>query len=255
MLMPHFCAVISGGIVLHHRCTGSKVCGVVLNKFRAIVAPVQEQIGNAIEQINVGAGTNCQMHIRDLGGWSTTGIDDDEFDVGMAFVMLAEAIKENRMAFCGIAANNEGTIGEIQIVVAAGGAIGPKTLDIARYRRGHTQAGVGIKVIGAETALHQLLSGVVVLGDELSRAIHTKGIGSLSLLDGTDAIADVFQSSLPTHPLKRLIQPLPEHGMEELVFAHGLRHGCPFDTHHAMAGGMGAIAAHDPGMRSSVWGS
>ena len=52
------------------------------------------------------------------------------------------------------------------------GTIRPQTLHIARHRRRHTQTGIGIKIVGAQAALHQLLGDVVIFRLELARPVH-----------------------------------------------------------------------------------
>ena len=229
-----------------HLGVGGKALGAAIDKLGVEGPPAQQQMANAVEQGNVGAGANGQVQVGGLGGIGAARIDHDQLHVIVALVVLAQPVKHNRVAFGGVGADQKGAVGGLQIGVAAGGAIAAKAVDVPRHRRGHTEPRVGVKVVGAQAALHQLLGHVVVFGLKLPRAVDAEAVGPQGFPHGLNPLHDRIQRHIPTHPLKGSRQGLPPHRVLEPIAIEGLSHRGPLHTHHALARGVGAIAPSLP---------
>ena len=80
-----------------------------------------------------------------------------------------------------IRSGNENQISVINIFITRRGRVGAERKLVAADRRGHTQARVGIDIIGADQTLREFVEGVVVLGEQLARNVKADGIGAVGL--------------------------------------------------------------------------
>ena len=150
------------------------------------------------------------------------------------------------MAVGRVGTNQHYQIGQIEIVVTAGRAIGAQAAGVSRHRRTHAEPGIGIEVVAAQGPFEQLVGDVVILGEELARAIHGQarraraGEGVLNLVDQNR------EGLLPVDRAKGLVEALAPLGLDQAVVVEGFGHRGPLNAHLAQGGGVLAVAPHAP---------
>ncbi len=114
------------------------------------------------------------MQIGEVGGLGAARIDGDNRDfVGVAEFALFDPFEDDRMAVRGVGADQEETIGKIDIGVGRRRAIGTERSLVTDAGRSHAQTRIGIEVIGAEETLRKFVSDVIFLRCQLPGARKT----------------------------------------------------------------------------------
>ena len=204
-------------------------------------------MGQAVHQHQVGAGANRQVQVGRVAGGRLPGIHHYDRDAaGLAPFALQQPLKQHRMALRRVGADQEGHGAVVEILVAAGGAIGAEAAGIARHCRTHAQARVGIEVVGADRPLEQLLGDVVVLDVKLAGAIHGDRTGALAGQGAADPGHDAIDGLIPADRLEGLIQAGASQRLAEPSVAQGVAHRGPLDAHLPKAGGMAPIPPGAP---------
>ena len=209
--------------------------------------PLQQQVAEAAEQGQVGAGTDRQVQVGGIAGGGGARVGGHQ-PQGVAHLALAfeQPLEEHRMALGGVGADQQHQGGGVEVVVAAGGAIGAEAAAVAGHGRTHAQARVGIEVVAAEGALEQLVGGVVVLAEELAGAIDRQGARAPIRQGGADALHQDREGPLPGDRRERLVGAGAPEGGGEPVAVQGFAHRGALDAHLAEGGGVVAVAAHAP---------
>ena len=159
---------------------------------------------------------------------------------------LEQPLEQHRMALGRIGADQQHQIGQIEVVVAAGRAIGAEAAGIAGHRRTHAQTRVGVEVVAAQGALEQLVGCVVVLREELTGAIDRQRLRPLRGQGGLDALHQDGESPLPADLLKGLVDARAPKGRGEAVVVQGFAHGGSLDAHLTQRRRVVAVAAGRP---------
>ena len=207
---------------------------------------------HAVQQGQIRAGSDRQMEVGGGGGRGGAGVDHhDAHGAGIPFAALQQPLEEHRMAFGGVGADQQHAIGQVEVVVAAGRAIGTEAAAIGGDGRAHAQPGIGIEVVGAQGALQQLLGDVVILREKLTAAVHGDRSGALAGQGRLNALHQHLKGLVPADPLKGLIAAGAIEGMGEAARIKAFTDRGALDAHLAEAGGMAAIAAGLPG---AGWG-
>ena len=206
-------------------------------------------MADAVQQHQIGAGLNRQMQISDVGGGGVAGIDDDQLQ-GLFLPAFAfeQALKQHRMAIGGVGADQHHRVATVEVVVAAGGTIAAEATGVARHRRTHAEAGVGIKVVAAKGAFEQLLGEVIIFGQELAGAIHRQACWPAIRQHLLHLRHDAAEGFLPADRPQRLIDPLTKQRCGEAVVVQRFTHRGPFDAHLPQGGWMLPVSAHRPGI-------
>ena len=212
----------------------------------------QEQMRHAVQQGQIRAGSDRQMEVGGGGGRGGARVDHHKaHGPGVPFAALQQPLEKHRMTIGGIGADQQHAIGQVEVVVAAGRAIGTEAAAVGGDGRAHAQPGIGIEVVGAQGALQQLLGGVVVLREKLTAAVHSDRPGALAGQGRLDALHQHVEGLVPTDPLKGLIAAGAIEGVREASRIEAFAHRGALHAHLAEAGGMAAIAAGLPG---AGWG-
>ena len=156
------------------------------------------------------------------------------------------------MAFGCVGAHQHHQLGGIEVVVAAGGAVGAEAAAVAHHGRTHAQPGIGIEVIATQGPLEQLVGDVIILDQKLAGAVDGDGIGSAGLQGGANAAHNQREGLLPADRRKRLVYRAAVLGAGEAVMGQGVAHGGPLNAHLAQGGGVMAIAAGRPGFATRL---
>ncbi len=85
----------------------------------------------------------------------------------------------------GVVTGEHHQVGEVEVLIAAGHQVGAEGQLVGRHRRGHAEPGIGVDIPRSDEALHQLVGGVIVLGEQLAgdveghrvRAVAGGGLG------------------------------------------------------------------------------
>ena len=103
--------------------------------------PLQQQVAEAAEQGQVGAGTDRQVQVGGIAGGGGARVGGHQ-PQGVAQLALAfeQPLEEHRMALGGVGADQQHQGGGVEVVVAAGGAIGAEAAAVAGHGRTHAQA-------------------------------------------------------------------------------------------------------------------
>ena len=142
------------------------------------------QIGQqAVEQGDVGARGDRQMQIGGLGRGGAAGVDDDDFRAPCV-ARGQQALMQHRMAPGGVAAHQHHQIGLFPVAVDSGDDILAKRADMTGDGGRHAQARIRIDIGGTDEAFHQLVGGVIILGQALAgdikgdavRPVHGDGL-------------------------------------------------------------------------------
>ena len=147
-------------------------------------------------QIAIGAGLDGQMQIGALAGGRAPRIDVDHAHAALGPRRL-DALIEDGMAPGGIGAGQHDEISQFEVVVALRHHVGAEGAAVARHRRCHAQARVGIDVRSADEAFRELVGDVVVLGQELAGQIEGDGLGSMLRSDGGKTRGHMIQRGRP----------------------------------------------------------
>lgn len=146
-------------------------------------AVADEDVGDAVEERDVGAGLNGEVEVGHHGGLGDARIGDDEGAVPVALETLAE----DGVIVGHVGADEEDDVGGFEVGVGAGRAVAAKGELVAGDGAGHAEGGVAVVVGGAEAELDELAEGVELLGEELAGADDAEGVGAVLRLDGADA--------------------------------------------------------------------
>ncbi len=189
---------------------------------------------------------NRQVQVSCIRRGGFAGIDHNHLHVAVLFVVLAQAIENDRVTFGGIGTNQKGAVGFFEVVVATGRSVRPETLDVSRHGRRHTQPGIGIEIIGSQTAFEQLLGSVVIFCLKLPGPVHANRFGTVHEPRGLDAIDNAIERLVPTHLTEGFIEGVPHHRVFQAIFIQGFGNGSAFDAHHPLTGGVGSVAFDFP---------
>ena len=135
-----------------------------------------DDLRHGVEQKHIRAGSRRQVNVRALSGQRAARINHDEFDVLVCAPALLRALKQRRMAFEGIRADDEDAIGMIDVFVASRRFVLAINLCVARRCRSHAQARIAVDVVGAKACLEEFVRRIGLFGDELAGAIERNRI-------------------------------------------------------------------------------
>ncbi len=121
----------------------------------------------AVEQRDVAIRLDGEMEVGLLRGRGAARIDDDEAQTAGP-ARLHDPLEQHRVTPSEVGAYQHHEIGFLEVCVGARHRVGPEGAFMAGHRGGHAEAGVGVDVGRADEALHQLVSDVIVLGQQLA---------------------------------------------------------------------------------------
>ena len=99
-----------------------------------------QQMADAVQQHQIGAGADRQVQIGGgAGGGGARVHHDDPQPLALLALALQQPLEQHRMAVRSVGADQQHQIGQVEVVVAAGGTVGAEAAGIARHRRAHAQ--------------------------------------------------------------------------------------------------------------------
>ena len=171
----------------------------------------QQRVQHAMEQRDVAARQQRQVQVGQVRRLGATRIDNDQLLIGMRTARVLQSAEQDRMCPCGVAAGHEDGAGVVEVLVAGWRGIGAERCLVAGHRARHAQPGIGVDVVGAHQALGQLVEHVVVLGQQLPRAVEAHRIRTVAGDDGGEPRGGLVQRVVPRHRLGRRIALRPPH--------------------------------------------
>ena len=125
----------------------------------------------AVEQGDIAARFQRQMHICQIAGCGAARVDDDHAHRGVCGLGGGKALINNRMTPRQIAADQHDKVGKLKVLVGARDGVGAKGAFLPRHGRGHAEARVCVDIGRADETFHQLVGDIVILGQQLARDI------------------------------------------------------------------------------------
>ena len=123
------------------------------------------------KQPGVAAGGERQMQIGNITGGGSAGIDNHHLHLRVVVLRLRQPLIEYRMRPGGVRPDQRHQIAVFHILVAARHHVFAKGALVAHHSRGHAEPGVGIDVCRADKPFHQLVGGIVILGQQLAGGV------------------------------------------------------------------------------------
>ena len=165
----------------------------------------QHHVEHRVVEGDVGAGQEGEVEIGGFGGVRAAGVDDDQLHVRVGFSGVLDAAEGDRVGEGGVAAGDEKGLGVGDVLVAARRGIGAQAELVAGHRAGHAQTRVGVEVVAADEAFHQLVEDVVILGEELAGAVDRDGVRAVFLDDCGEFFGGGIERRVPAHALAELV--------------------------------------------------
>ena len=163
--------------------------------------PRLDSVQQADKQPGITARRQGQMQVGNLAGRGAPRVDHHHLHRRVIRPRLHQSLIKHRVGPGGVRADQHHQVGLLKILVAARDNILPEGALVAHHRRGHAEPGVGVDVRRADKAFHQLVGGVVILGQQLAGGIERHRLGAVGVDDRPQAGAGGVQRLLPAHRL------------------------------------------------------
>ena len=192
-----------GRIAFDHRAKTLPAPRVLRDEACVEEAFAPQHVQHRVQQRDVGAGSQRQVEIGDVGGLGPARVaDHDRHIVGRLELPLPDPLEGDRVAVGGVGADQQEAVGEIDVGVRHGRAVGSQRPLVSGCRRGHAEPGVRVEVIGADEPPRELGAEVVLLGEELARRVEGDRVRSVRRDDLAHPIGREPERQLPRHPLE-----------------------------------------------------
>ncbi len=159
-----------------------------------------ERHQQSIEQGNIAVGCNCQMLIGNFAGSSPPRVDDDDFGAAL-FACCREALIKHRVAPGEVRANQHNEVGLFDVFVVAGHGISAERSLMAGDRGRHAQPRIAVDIGSADVSLHQLVGGVIVLGQQLPGNVESDTFWTVRGDSLAEAAGDQIEGIVPLRDL------------------------------------------------------
>ena len=221
---------------LHRLGERCKALGGLINEVGIEANVFEDQPRQSVQQHQVCPWCNRQVMVGDLGGFGRPWIHHHNREaLGIFLFALQQALEQHWMAFGCVGANQKGHRAVIEILVTARRTIGTKAAGVTSHRGTHAQARVRIEIVGTNGAFEELLRQVIVLGVELSGAIHRNRPRTFARQGAADASRQEIKGVVPADGLERILQRGSIQGLTQSSTREGLANRGPFDADLALA--------------------
>ena len=120
-----------------------------------------------IEQRNIAAGIYSKVQISLITTGRAPGINHNDLCATLG-ARVDQALVQNRVAPRQVRSNKNNQISVIKVIICARNRVCSKGAFVARNRRGHAQAGIGVDIGGTDEPFHQLVGDIVVFCQHLT---------------------------------------------------------------------------------------
>src|ERR1700677_2351953 len=155
-----------------------------------------EDVGDAVEQGDVGARLDGEVEVGHHGGFCNARVDDDEL-AGFGAGSAVDAMAEDGMVVGDIGADEEDHVCVFHIGVGAGWAVGAEGELVAGDGGGHAEGGVSVVVASAQAELDEFAERVELFCEELAGAYNAEGVVAVTLLDVQNAFDHGVEGFVP----------------------------------------------------------
>ena len=166
---------------------------VGVDVFAVEEAVPEQDVGDAVQQCNVGAGLHRQMDVGHHRGLGDAWIGNDKRLSGAG----AQTIAEDGMVVGDVGADEQNDVGGLHVGVSAGRPIRAEAQLVAGDGRSHAEGGVAVVVGGAKAELDEFAEGVELLSEELAGADYAKGLRSVLGLERGDLFDHDAEGLIP----------------------------------------------------------
>ena len=142
---------------------------------------LDENVRHGVQDGQIVAGGEGDVQISDARGGGAARIDDDHLDVPLGLLAPHDALKDDRVRFRRVAADEQEDIGVIDVLVATHGLVLAKGGDIAAHPGGHAEARIALHVVGANPRLEELVGAVRFLRETLAGAVKRHAVRAVLL--------------------------------------------------------------------------
>ena len=152
--------------------------GAVLYEIKVGQPFVENDLGHAVEQRYVGAGTRPHPDLREVAHLDAARVDDDELGA-LLHDGAAHARGCHRVVGVGVGADDDQASGLLVVLVGVAGCAAAQGCQHRLNRRRVTQARAVVDVVALHYQPRELLLDVAVLVGGLGRAQRPKGVASV----------------------------------------------------------------------------
>ena len=89
---------------------------------------------------------------------------------------------------------DEEAFGVIDVFVATWRCVNSERLLVTRHCRRHTEARIGIDVVGADQALGEFIENIIILGQQLARNVESHAVWAVFANGGGEAFGEIVES-------------------------------------------------------------
>ncbi len=202
------------------------------------VAVRDQEVQQAVEQGEVGAGLDLEEEVGLVGGGVAARVDDDQPGSGR-LDPVHHAQEEDRVAVGHVGADHEERVRVIEVLVRAGRAVSAQRQLVAGSRRSHAQPRVRLDLVRPDEALRQLVRQILRLQGHLPGHVEGQGVRPVLVQNRPQPAG---------HRRDRLVH-VRLGGLGAPFRAHQCPGGAPGRGHHVRARrALGAQAARVGGM-------
>ena len=132
-------------------------------------------LGDIVEDGEVGLWGEDDGHVGEIERTVLEGREHRHLDVGGTEPSVGQPRPEHRVHLRHVCAPKDEGIRVLEVVVTAHGLVHAEGAHESAHSRGHAVPCIGLDVVGAETGLHQLESGIAFPDRPLAGAEHADG--------------------------------------------------------------------------------
>ena len=172
--------------------------------------------GDVVPDREVGVGREDNLDVGALGGAVREGAEVEHAVLGRAQALVDDPRPQHRMHLGHVRAPEHDRVGELDVVVAAGGLVDAEGLHEGGHRGGHAVPRVGIEIVGAPARLGELHRRVPLL-DQVLAGAHDGDAGRPEIMvHALPLVLHHVEGGLPVHrdEVARLVELAVLHAQE-----------------------------------------
>ena len=166
-----------------------------------------QQMQQAVEQRQIGAGLDPQKQIRLGGRRGVARVNDNQ--PRSPLPAIEQTLEKNRVAFRHVRADDQKPIRAVQVLIGAGRTIRAQGEFVTAGRTRHAQARIGVDVVRAQKSLGQLAREVLRFHGELAGNIERDRVRPMFGNDSRQALTNLGQREAQGKLLTAQIPPFP----------------------------------------------
>ncbi len=156
-------------------------------------------VQQADKQPGIAPRRQGQMQVGNVAGRGASRVNHHHLHCRVSRPRLHQALIEHRMGPGGVGAHQHHQVGMLNVLVAARNNVLPEGALVTHHRRGHAEPGVGVDIGRPDKAFHQLVGGVVILGQQLAGGIKGHRLRPVGVDDRLETATRRLQRLLPAH--------------------------------------------------------